>query len=420
MDTFNHGSQQQQHQQAQQQHQQKSGHAAATPSYAAHPEASVGGQQTPNEKRHGHQYGGMNPATAHYDPYSVPIMSPAYQQNGSNNTPVRYPGHAATFYPGAPLAQFPIPAGAQIYHTAAGQVLVYPEGLQGMPFYTHMNTTPPQTPANTASFFQPGQEFHYYTPPGHGPLMAPGLTPSSGLGSAERRRSSGISDGSSPRTPEFQYHEAQQTPVRQNHPHKLRFNSPSLVGLERLGAAGKFRKPSGTPYQHSIHSIQEHLAFEGFMNHHEDGVNTNVYIRGLSAEMDDDKLFEMTACYGNVISHKAIMDTENGGCKGYVFLDYFCFFLLEFWLTDIFRYGFARFETVEEAVLCIEKLTEMNIEADFARVSSFRLFASVFDSLLLLVLLVLTSSLRNHSTADLSVSLTLLQPMFMFPTCRSR
>ncbi|RPA76704.1 hypothetical protein BJ508DRAFT_417479 [Ascobolus immersus RN42] len=84
------------------------------------------------------------------------------------------------------------------------------------------------------------------------------------------------------------------------------------------------------------------------MNHHEDGVNTNVYIRGLSAEMDDDKLYEMTACYGNVISHKAIMDTENGGCKGY---------------------GFARFETVEEAVLCIEKLTEMNIEADFARES---------------------------------------------------
>jgi RNA recognition motif-containing protein len=43
---------------------------------------------------------------------------------------------------------------------------------------------------------------------------------------------------------------------------------------------------------------------------------TNVYIRGLPPDTDDDKLYEMTSRFGKVISHKAIMDTEHGTCKG--------------------------------------------------------------------------------------------------------
>lgn len=43
---------------------------------------------------------------------------------------------------------------------------------------------------------------------------------------------------------------------------------------------------------------------------------TNVYIRGLPPDTDDDKLYEMTCRFGNVVSHKAIMDTEHGTCKG--------------------------------------------------------------------------------------------------------
>lgn len=47
---------------------------------------------------------------------------------------------------------------------------------------------------------------------------------------------------------------------------------------------------------------------------------TNVYIRGLPPDTDDDKLYEMTCRFGPVISHKAIMDTEHGTCKGYEYL----------------------------------------------------------------------------------------------------
>ena len=43
---------------------------------------------------------------------------------------------------------------------------------------------------------------------------------------------------------------------------------------------------------------------------------TNVYVRGLPPDTDDDKLLEMTARFGRVTSHKAIMDTEHGTCKG--------------------------------------------------------------------------------------------------------
>jgi hypothetical protein len=43
---------------------------------------------------------------------------------------------------------------------------------------------------------------------------------------------------------------------------------------------------------------------------------TNVYIRGLPPDTDDEKLYEMTCRFGTVISHKAIMDTEHGTCKG--------------------------------------------------------------------------------------------------------
>lgn len=51
---------------------------------------------------------------------------------------------------------------------------------------------------------------------------------------------------------------------------------------------------------------------------------TNVYIRGLPPDTDDDKLLEMTSRFGVVTSHKAIMDTEHGTCKGYVWYFSYC------------------------------------------------------------------------------------------------
>lgn len=53
---------------------------------------------------------------------------------------------------------------------------------------------------------------------------------------------------------------------------------------------------------------------------------TNVYVRGLPPDTNDDKLLEMTARFGRVTSHKAIMDTEHGTCKGYyTFACFLCF-----------------------------------------------------------------------------------------------
>ena len=75
-------------------------------------------------------------------------------------------------------------------------------------------------------------------------------------------------------------------------------------------------------------------------------------------------------------------------------------------------YGFARFETVEEAVLCIEKLTEMNIEADFARVSTFFvvLYTFIVDNSKAYHIF------RNPLTADSSVLPIQRLQMSMFPT----
>jgi hypothetical protein len=45
---------------------------------------------------------------------------------------------------------------------------------------------------------------------------------------------------------------------------------------------------------------------------------TNVYIRGLRPETTDEDLLHMVMQYGNIISTKAIIDTQTKSCKGYV------------------------------------------------------------------------------------------------------
>ncbi|KAF8534307.1 hypothetical protein BDD12DRAFT_756961 [Trichophaea hybrida] len=75
---------------------------------------------------------------------------------------------------------------------------------------------------------------------------------------------------------------------------------------------------------------------------------TNVYIRGLPPDTNDDRLYEMTCRFGSLVSHKAIMDAEHGTCKGY---------------------GFARYETYKEAENCILGLVGLKYEAGFARES---------------------------------------------------
>uniref|UniRef100_A0A1I7TWT2 SUPpressor n=2 Tax=Caenorhabditis tropicalis TaxID=1561998 RepID=A0A1I7TWT2_9PELO len=50
--------------------------------------------------------------------------------------------------------------------------------------------------------------------------------------------------------------------------------------------------------------------------------STNLYIRGLAPNTNDDTLREMCSKYGNIASTKAIMDKSTNNCKGYGFVDF--------------------------------------------------------------------------------------------------
>ncbi|CBK55603.1 RRM domain-containing protein [Caenorhabditis elegans] len=60
------------------------------------------------------------------------------------------------------------------------------------------------------------------------------------------------------------------------------------------------------------HQYQQQRPFHG----------TNLYIRGLMPNTNDDLLREMCSKYGNIASTKAIMDKATNNCKGYGFVDF--------------------------------------------------------------------------------------------------
>merc|ERR1712131_500256 len=49
---------------------------------------------------------------------------------------------------------------------------------------------------------------------------------------------------------------------------------------------------------------------------------TNLYIRGLSADTTDQDLQKMCEKFGTIVSTKAIIDNETNKCKGYGFVDF--------------------------------------------------------------------------------------------------
>ena len=75
---------------------------------------------------------------------------------------------------------------------------------------------------------------------------------------------------------------------------------------------------------------------------------TNVYIRGLAPDTDDDKLLRLIQQYGHVVSHKSIIDKTTGFCKGY---------------------GFALYEKMDDAKACVLGVARVNLDAGFARES---------------------------------------------------
>jgi RNA recognition motif. (a.k.a. RRM, RBD, or RNP domain) len=80
---------------------------------------------------------------------------------------------------------------------------------------------------------------------------------------------------------------------------------------------------------------------------------TNVYIRGLAPDTTDEMLQAYATRFGRVNSHKSIIDNATGQCKGF---------------------GFARFETEEEARHCIAGFYIRQYEVGFARVSKYLLY----------------------------------------------
>lgn len=80
---------------------------------------------------------------------------------------------------------------------------------------------------------------------------------------------------------------------------------------------------------------------------HEQLSRTNLYIRGLTAEMTDDDLKGMCQQHGKIVSTKAIIDKATNQCKGY---------------------GFVDFDCPESAELAVKALQETGIQAQMARV----------------------------------------------------
>lgn len=74
--------------------------------------------------------------------------------------------------------------------------------------------------------------------------------------------------------------------------------------------------------------------------------STNLYIRGLAPNTNDDTLREMCSKYGNIASTKAIMDKATNNCKGY---------------------GFVDFESPQAAAAAVDGLNTENVQAQMAK-----------------------------------------------------
>lgn len=96
---------------------------------------------------------------------------------------------------------------------------------------------------------------------------------------------------------------------------------------------------------------------------------TNVYIRGLHPETTDDMLHAYAARFGHVANSKAMIDSQTGACKGYVFIRTRHLLLTTRICLTGLRYGFACFQTIQEAQSCIRGFYYLGYEVSFARVS---------------------------------------------------
>lgn len=79
---------------------------------------------------------------------------------------------------------------------------------------------------------------------------------------------------------------------------------------------------------------------------HEPLSKTNVFIRGLTANTNDDDLFNMCNKYGTIVSSKSITDRMTNECKGY---------------------GFVNFENPNDAAVAVRELTASGYQARMSK-----------------------------------------------------
>lgn len=79
---------------------------------------------------------------------------------------------------------------------------------------------------------------------------------------------------------------------------------------------------------------------------HEPLSKTNVFIRGLSSNTNDDDLFSLCNKFGTIVSSKSITDRLTNECKGY---------------------GFVNFESPSEAAVAVRELTNCGYQARMSK-----------------------------------------------------
>lgn len=278
----------------------------------------------------------------------------------SKNTYRHVPGHpqaamqpqynpviaGAIPYPGHMNGQYYAPMNAQ--HQSYGHV--YSAGPQDQPYYyyPHPNSwpihapmalyPPPQgythSPPNTPP--QSGTSYGYQVTPGaecYGGAMLPPTPPHINFGGSvqpitsnavpdlDQRRNSWSSSGASesPATPFMPPAHAEASPVIVGGDAHTSYTGASNGDSGQIYSRKRVESLllAGPPLPHPIPAVFSPDSAKTMGESLENPTfTTNVYIRGLPPDTNDDKLYEMACRFGGIVSHKAIMDTEHGTCKG--------------------------------------------------------------------------------------------------------
>lgn len=265
-----------------------------------HPQVAIQHQysQVPYHHHHHHQMGGQ---------YFAPV--PTHAQNYGN------------VYNPVPPEQF------YYYQWAPGHMPIQQYPQQGY------NASPPNTPPQSG--MQYGYSIPHHVDLHHGAALLPptpphqhqvytGVSPVVASNESDRKPSwSSLGIVESPTTPFTAVSDASGSPlIVGSYVKPVSTDGMKTYGLPHI-TSGRVESliRGGPPLPEPISTAFSGEATKSMGENLENPTHTtNVYIRGLPPDTDDDKLLEMVRRFGAIISHKAIMDTEHGTCKGYLYL----------------------------------------------------------------------------------------------------